>query len=231
MDSHPANTDDNNNNARDLNKFISENVQKVDGKFSIADSKLGSLSDVEKFAVNAELRRRTTESEYSKSQLANNTLRAELEAVASLAKPTIPQDVLDELEELKHTDADLWYEKKQKLEATLAEQETIARREAHQRAKTQTQSQILQDFNSTLDTPLTDEQLQYDIPPRYKKNVDDGKWTYIEMLEQTHRFLNNSSVAKPSAEPEVNLHSKPGGDTPGAPAKAAANTSYTDTIY
>lgn len=222
--SHPA-------EARDLNKFIGENAQKVDGKFSIDDSKLSELNDTEKFAVNAELRRRTTESEYSKSQLANSTLRAELDAVASLAKPTIPQDVLDELEELKHTDADLWYEKKQKLEAALRDQEAAARKEAHQRAKTQTQSQILQDFNSSLDNPLTDEQLQYDVPPRYKKNVEDGKWTYIEMLEQTHKFLNNGSVAKPDVEPEVNLHAKPGGAKPGVPAQNTADTSYTNTIY
>lgn len=223
-----------------VNEIISEKLVKhedgtygglkeVDGKQ--VPIKLGealkqlNLSEDKALAVTAEVRRRGTERAFTEINKAKIELEAELEVYKSLV-PTdlnISAEKQEQLDVLKYENPDKWFEEMSALKAELQnsfkEQTEKAISEAKQQAlvndSIEARSKTLEEFNASVSTPLTDEQLQFDIPPRLLKQVESGDLTFKEMLHKAHEYINGPKrVTNPDMVDEPSFNHTPGGINP-----------------
>jgi len=184
--------------------------------------------DEAKAKIDYEKRFKDTQGAYTKSQQALREAQAKLEA---LEKLTIPQVEVDEatrteLETLKYEDPDAWRAKVNQLESEAARkhQETLneAGRLAAQQAELERRAQVLEDFNRSHDIVITDEVIQYDVPPRITKRLESGDIGFEAYLEEVSQYLKTPKVVgdgnKILNQPDLN---KAGGDD--KPSMGAVN--------
>lgn len=151
--------------------------------------------DYKKKYEEAEKRRRDTQAAYTRGQQELKMLRAEREALEKqigTLNLSVQQD--EELEELKYKDPDAWRQRINELEqeAVAARQQAIsqATAEARRAAELERRAQVLQEFNSEHpDTPITDEVIANDIPPRITNKLEKGEVTFEEFLEEARNYL------------------------------------------
>ena len=216
-------------------------VKEVDGKqipvkLGEAIKELG-LSDDKAIAVVAEVRRRGTESAYTRERQKVLEMEAELKVYKDLVPKDLgmPKEKQEELDTLKFEDPDKWLtemtaiknaasaEFQKKTEEAVSE----AKREAVKQDTVAARAKQLEEFNSKTDKPLTDENLQYDIPPRLLTQLEKGEITFTEVLEKAHAFIyGNKAVANPDYTEEPSFEATPGGPTP-----QQANVNVEDTSY
>lgn len=239
-------------NALSVDEIISNNIVKhedgtyggvkeVDGKkiplkLGEAIKELG-LSEDKATAVRAEVRRRSTESAYTRERKRVLEMEAELKVYKDLVPKDlgIPKEKQEELDVLKFEDPDKWLTEMTAIKNAATAEFQKKTEEAISEAKLQAVKQDtvaarakqLEDFNSKTDKPLTDEQLQYDIPPRLTKQLEDGDITFAEMLEKAHAFINGTKVVtNPNYTEEPSFEATPGGSTP-----QQSNINVKDTTY
>lgn len=170
----------------------------------------------------AEKRRRDTQSAYTKGQQEISALKAEVEALKkelSNNSVVIPPEV----EELKYSDPDTYYLKRRELEMqsqtsmqariSEASQKAYAEQElAHRKA-------FLADFRSKhSDFELTDEFLELDVPPRFKKELEKTG-DFEKFIQDCYEWgkagkVYGSATKAPPKQPDL---SKLGGDSSSNP--------------
>ena len=123
------------------------------------------------------------------------------------AKLELSEKEKEELEELKQTDPDKWYQRlkelekrqeehKQKLLKEMTLQEAKAYRDAHY-------------------PHLTDEILNNEVPPRLQKAVETGSISFEEYLKEVDKIVKALKVVdNPQAPQQPDLTQVPGGSTP-----------------
>ena len=179
------------------------------------------ISDDKTLAVTSEIRRRNTESSFTRANQEKIELQAELEVYKKLVPTSlnITEEEQDALDELKYSDPDAWFDRVSDIKAKAREgfqtktQEAVdlARQDAIRNDTVASRERLLAEFNSNTATPLTDEQLQYDIPPRLTKQVETGELTFGEMIQKAHDFINGGKVAsQPAYEEEPSFDGTPG---------------------
>ena len=120
-------------------------------------------------------------------------LKAELSVLKTTAKPslTIDPQVQSELEDLKYSDPDAWRTRVNELE-TKANVEfnskiAEAKQLSSQQLELQRRANVLAQFQTEHpDVELTDELLHLDIPQRIVKELENGKVTYEEFLNNVY---------------------------------------------
>ena len=152
-----------------------------------------------------------------------NELKAELSVLKETAKPslTIDEQTQSELDDLKYSDPDAWRAKVNALEkqAKVEFNSKIdnAKQLSNQQLELQRRANILSQFQMAHpDVELTDELLNFDIPPRIVKELENGKVTYEEFLNNVYNYVitpkvigsNNKTLEQP------NLSKTGGDDTP-----------------
>ena len=152
-----------------------------------------------------------------------NELKAELSVLKETAKPslTIDEQTQSELDDLKYSDPDAWRAKVNALEkqAKVEFNSKIdnAKQLSNQQLELQRRANILSQFQMEHpDVELTDELLNFDIPPRIVKELENGKVTYEEFLNNVYNYVitpkvigsNNKTLEQP------NLSKTGGDDTP-----------------
>ena len=172
--------------------------------------------------IDYEKRFKDTQAAFTKSQQALREKEARLKALEKLTQPSLELDeaTKTELDTLKYEDPDAWRKRVNQLEfeATKKYQETVneAGKLAAQQAELERRSQVLAEFNkSHPDIAITDEVIQYDVPPRITKQLEDGKVTFEDFLTNVADYLKAPKVigdgnAVPPAQPDL---SKVGGDS------------------
>lgn len=172
--------------------------------------------------IDYEKRFKDTQAAFTKSQQALREKEARLKALEKLTQPSLELDeaTKTELDTLKYEDPDAWRKRVNQLEfeATKKYQETVneAGKLAAQQAELDRRSQVLAEFNkSHPDIAITDEVIQYDVPPRITKQLEDGKVTFEDFLTNVADYLKAPKVigdgnAVPPAQPDL---SKVGGDS------------------
>jgi len=157
--------------------------------------------DEAKAKIDYEKRFKDTQGAYTKSQQALREAQAKLEALEKLTVPQVEVDeaTKTELETLKYEDPDAWRAKVNQLEseAVRKHQETLdeAGRLAAQQAELERRAQVLEEFNrSHPDIALTDEVIQYDVPPRITKKLENGEVSFEAYLEEVKDYLQTPKV-------------------------------------
>jgi Skp family chaperone for outer membrane proteins len=169
--------------------------------------------------IDYEKRFKDTQGAYTKSQQALKEAQAKLEALEKLTVPKVEVDEATkaELEALKYEDPDAWRVKVNQLESEAARkhQDTLneAGRLAAQQAELERRAQVLEEFNRSHNINITDEVIQYDVPPRITKKLETGEVSFEAYLEEVVEYLAKPKVIGDGNEvleqPDLN---KIGGD-------------------
>lgn len=150
-------------------------------------------------------------------------LKAELSVLKTTAKPslTIDAQVQKELEDLKYSDPDAWRTRVNELE-TAANAEfnskiVEAKNHSSQQLELQRRANVLTQFqNEHPDVVFTDELLHLDIPQRIVKELENGKVTYEEFLNNVYNYVKTPKVIGSTTKTleQPNLSKTGGDDTP-----------------
>jgi hypothetical protein len=201
-----------------VNQVLKEIKVDDNGKFIYPEG----LDPAIRLAVAKEKAFRDTQAEFTRSRQELKQKEAELAALREqIAKYETPEANLTpeerkELEELKYINPDEWYKRMRALEAQAKEKvkEKLdeVQKEARQKTEAEIRKEILEEFNKSRETPLTQEVLELEIPPKYHKMVANGEISYIEFLEKAAAFLDAPKrVATPELETTTNIHTVPSG--------------------
>ena len=210
-----------------------------------ADSAAKPEPTVEELAEIAEKRRRDTQAAYTKSQQKLKAIEAEnaklKEQLEARLKVELTPEDQDRLDELKYEDLEAWREEMNKIEsrhisearANLDELTGEARKAAEQEFELERRRQVLEEFNASVETPITDEIIANEIPPRITKKLAEGTITFEEFLSEVSDYLGTGKVVKneivlnqPSLS-EMAGGSKPSNYKP----EASLSDSYSKTIF
>lgn len=124
---------------------------------------------------------------------------------------------LEPLEELKLENPEAW---RQKVNAMEIEKQNLLDQELHQAgvaASAQTElerrSEVLAEFNENHpDLVLTDEVIQWDVPPRFTQQLDEGKVSFEQYLKNVYEYLKAPKTAAGKQEQQTpNLNALGGG--------------------
>ena len=150
-------------------------------------------------------------------------LKAELSVLKTTAKPslTIDEQVQSELEDLKYSDPDAWRIRINELE-TAANTEfnskiAEAKNHSSQQLELQRRANVLAQFQTEHpDVVFTDELLHLDIPQRIVKELENGKVTYEEFLNNVYNYVKTPKVIGTTNKTleQPNLSKTGGDDTP-----------------
>lgn len=203
----------------DLTKTMDDN-----GKWTGAFSGLDELdiSSDKKDAVRSEMRRRHTDQTYTRNNQELIESRAEVAALKKLLPeaPNLSSEEQEELDSLKYSDPDAWHAKMNTLQSEADVNRSKATDDALSEARSNAtrtheinrRAEALDEFNkSNPETPLTDDQLQFDIPPRLIAQVEKGTLSFDEMLIKAHDFINGTKkIANPEYTEEPTFDGTPG---------------------
>lgn len=195
-----------------------------------------------RYAANAELRRRATQSSYTKSQQELKALQATNTALATnWEKDAINNLSLAdkaELDELKSQDPDAWRAKIGELElankAKFDEKVDGIAKEASQLTELEQRELELEEFNkANPDFVITDDVIANDVPPRITNQLKNGDITWTEFLNKAKNYVETpKSVPKTKVTQEPNLGDLRGGQEPTSEAKnKQSSADYSKEIY
>lgn len=203
----------------------------------------GTPEEVE-YAANAELRRRDTQSSYTKTQQTLKQTEAELKTVKKFSKPIpkveLTEEQREELDDLKLSNPEAWRVKINALENEAILKAEKEHKENLQEALTanelERRKSILETFNN--DNPnlvnLTDDVIDNDVPPRYKQRLEAGEITFEQFLEDVKTYLSQGKVVQKDnlENGQPNLSNVGGSSKPGQQAvEMDDTTTYETEIY
>jgi hypothetical protein len=208
-----------------VNETLKEIKVDDNGKFIYPDG----IDPMLKIAVANAKSFRDTQSAYTKTkeqlktlEAERNALKEELEKLYSPTAELSEQEKL-ELEELKITNPDQWYKRMRALEEASSKKIDEKLNEVTTKTKEQIIAEqrelALEEFNKTNDVKLTKENLEFDIPPRWHKQLQDGEITFEELLSKAAKFLGAPKKVKTEEAPQTTDLNKLGGSQ--APIKGA----------
>jgi len=198
-----------------------------------------------KFAATAEKRRRDTQSDYTKGRKASKSLEAENEELRKLlgnqAKVELSKEDQDRLEILKDEDPDAWRIEINKLEneASIKSRANLdgltgeAKKAAEDKFELDRRQQVLEEFNESAETPITEELIANEVPPRITKKLAEGTITFEEFLLEVTIYVGKGKVVKnEDTLDQPNLGDLGGGKTPDASkADQGLEAKYSDDTY
>lgn len=163
--------------------------------------KLDATPETTNSGVDFEKRFKDTQGAFTKSQQELKATRAKLEALEKLTAPTVELDsqTKEELDSLKYKDPEAWRAKINSLEEEAKrkhnEMLSEAGKQAALQAELESRAQILNDFNASHpDMQITDEVIQYDVPPRITKKLEQGEVSFEAYLEEVSNYLQAPKV-------------------------------------
>ncbi len=203
----------------------------------------GTSEEVQ-YMANLEKRRRDTqtslqdEKKITKQLTSENTKMAD--AWGSEVSKTLTPEQQTELEELKHTDPELWREKLNEHEETnkdkFKEKRESIKKEATEETELEQRTRLLTEHNeANPDYQLTDEVIANDLPPRISNKLKNGDVSFEEFLSEANAFLGTPKVVGDAGEKppaDIDLDDAGGSETPPASAvDANIAESYKNETY
>ena len=182
-----------------LVKEAINNRTEVDGKMQFAED----LDPAVKYAANAEVRFRDTQSAFTKGQQRLQALEAENTLLANTWAEEVSKQLTptqrEELEELKHTDQEAWREKinayEQENASRVKTKHDEIKTKATQETEVQQRARLLKEYNeANPDYALTDDVIDNDIPPRITKKLENGEITFEQFIDESKNFLSAGKV-------------------------------------
>ncbi len=177
-----------------------------------------------KAAIGATKSFRDTQSSFTKGQQDLKGAQAEAEAlreqIASTESPLngLSPEEQTQLAELKYTNPDEWYKRLQHLEAQKAGRVEEKFKEVREQATNKTAQEqridALKSFNeTTTGDKLTQVMLESEVPPRWIKEVGEGKLDFNEFLLRSQQLIfgNKVVVDQDKVDNPTNLNQAAGG--------------------
>jgi hypothetical protein len=223
-----------------VSSVVSSMKQDEKGNYKLPE---GDYSEEIKYAANAERRRRTTESNYSKTKLelkAQATLNDTLKnKIAEVSRPNLSAEEQAQLEELKFSDPDAWFKQKSELlskaNANLNTEISELTTAASQQAESDSRIQVLADYNVLHpDGKLTVELIADEIPPRISNKLSSGELSYDQFLVEAGQYIKTpKKVGGIAAKNSPNLGNAGGGAEPSAEAfgEEATSAAYKNMLF
>ena len=196
-------------------------------------------------AKKSDQRYRDTQSAFTKGQQSIKSLEAEnaelLKQLGNATQVTISEADQTELDALKYEDPEAWRRKlnsletsaKQEASANLGELTGKAREAAGQKFELDRRQQVLQTFNESAETEITEELIQNDVPPRITNKLANGEISFEEFLTQVTEYVGKGKVVgNPATTNQPNMGNLGGGNTPTnmKPEKTLSD-SYSGDLY
>ena len=222
-----------------VNEAIVATTKDNDGKLVLPEG----TDEATAFAVRSEIRRRDTQSAYTKSQQSNKALTAENDKLASSwesdAVSNLSNTEQARLEELKVQDPDMWRteiatiedakrvqfkEKRQAISVEASQGTELERREL----------QLVQFNKDNPDVQITDDVIQNDVPPRITRALENGDIQFDEYLDKVKSYLGKGKKLAPGTKaPEgPDFANARGSNTPTKEAVNAQNSNdYNKEIF
>lgn len=172
-----------------------------------------------KLLVAGEKKFRDTQRSYTKQQQSTKELEAEnrllKEKLSEAAKLDIPKEEAERLEELKFSNPDKWFEEMTALQSTpMTKYDDImseVKTKAGAEFELDRRIEVLKEFNTGRELPITPEVLDNDVPPRITKSLAEGKLSFEEYLSEVDSYLSKGkAVANPKAPSDTNLQNVSG---------------------
>lgn len=204
------------------------------------DTPNSNNSESQNQTIDWEKRYKDLQGDYQERAIALKQEKAKVESLEKLTTPRVELDkaTKDELDNLKFSDPDAWYAKKQELEmeALNKHKEAMSQvtTEAQLAAELERRTQVLADFNASHKLNISDETIQFDVPPRITKKLESGEITFEQFLQESAEFLKAPKVVGDGNNilNQPNLGNVGGDNTPTNSAISndiAAN--YNDIVY
>lgn len=219
----------------EVNRLLKE-TKVVDGKFEFADD----VNPWAKVAISNEKKFRDTQSGYTTATQDNKLLEAEVKVLkAKLAGNTGLSDEQNlELDNLKVTDPDAYFTKRTQFEAESAKQFDTELSDVRHKTSADLEMErrtgYLETFNSGREVKITNELLSSDVPPKFYTQLESGKVTFEQFLDNVAGYLDAPKVAGKKAD-EVsvtNLSDVSGGDTPSGERRFdSLEEAYSSTVF
>ncbi len=226
----------------DTQTLINDTIKTLDidekGKFIYP----GDMDPLLKAAIGATKSFRDTQASFTKGQQELKGAQAEAEALREqITQDESPLSGLSPeeqtaLAELKYTNPDEWYKRLQALEVQTSGRVEEKFKEVREKATHKTAQEqrldALETFNSQTEPEhkLTKEMLENDVPPRWIKEVGEGKLDFNEFLIRSQQLIfGNKVVNTPQVDNSTNLNSIPGGTKD--PGKPAEGINYQDVTF
>lgn len=227
--------------AAEVDKVVEQLTPNAEGKLELPEGV--TTSEEAMYAAKLEIRRRDTYSSYGKAKNENKALKAENTALATQwekdAMSVISQEDRAELAELKASDPDAWLAKveehKGQQKTKFKEKRALVSTEASKLTELELRTAHIEQYNS--DNPefvINDEVIASDVPPKYTKQLADGKINFEEFISKVSKFLKApKTLAKgESKEKEPNLSTEGGMSGPSKEAIVAnASESYKNVVF
>ena len=216
-------------NAQDVQTIINKAVKEV-----TVDEKTGKyiypegMDPVLKAAVAATKSYRDNQSGFTKSQQTLKEIEAERDALREqLATFTsksleLSPDEQTELDKLYTEDKEAWrhrmnmleQQSKDEIQDKLDSATEEARKKASGEFELERRYNYLDEFNSTRETPITEEVLDTEVPPRITNKLAKNEITFEEYLDEVAEYLDKGKVVtKASVEQTTDLNKVAGSNS------------------
>jgi hypothetical protein len=222
-----------------VNEVIASTTRDEAGKLVLPEGIDEGLA----YAARAEIRRKDTQSAYTKNQQRMKTLEAENEQLASSwerdAVSNLSSAEQARLEELKVQDPDSWRAEIGALEEAkrtkFKEQRQAISEEASKSTELERREAQLAQFNKdNPDLQITDDLINNDIPPRITRKLEKGEVSFEEYLAEVKSYLSKGKKIAPGtkAPDEPDFNGTRGSTTPTQEALAAQSSNdYNSEIF
>lgn len=220
-----------------VNELVGKMEQTDNGTWKLPDELSKDLSEEMQFAITAERRYRDTQGAFTRSQqeLKKQMAIAEgLEAKLLESEVALTKEQKFELNELKKTNPDAWRAKLNEYETknknVLSKELEKIRKESSNKGELEVRKELMAAWSKDTGIVLTDEIVDDELPPKFKKELEVGKITFEQFLEKAGNFLTSQKVIQNSEEStendEKNLSEVAGGREP---SKAAQEGDFDQT--
>jgi len=220
-----------------VNELVSQMVKGDDGKWNLPEDVVEGLDESTLLAVTSERRYRDTQSAYTKSR--QEFKRQEAVAVGLKERLLNSEVVLTkeqkfELNELKKIDPDAWRVKLNEFETAAkttlkTELEEIAEKSAN-KGELEIRKEQMAAWSKNTGIELTNKIVETELPPRFMKELEEGKITFEQFLDKAGKFLKAEKVIE-GADEDVDDNTKDLGKIAGTsePTKQAQEGDFEET--
>jgi len=190
-----------------VNELTNQMVQGEDNKWVLPEEVAKDLDEPTLFAVTSERRYRDTQGAFTKAQqnakkqeaIATGLQERLLESEVALTK-----EQKFELNDLRKTDPEAWRTKLNEYEEVNKTTLKTELEEIRTKSSTKGELEIRQDqmaaFSKETGIELTDQVVANDLPPRYIKELEDGKVTFEQFLDKAGKFIKADKTIQGSGD-------------------------------
>jgi hypothetical protein len=207
----------------EVNRLLKETKVTEDGKFEYpADTPAWA-----KVAIANEKKFRDTQSTFTKTAQEKKLIEAENEALKSklAAMTALTEEQQSELELLKHSDPEAYFDKRTEYEANATNQFDTELAEV--RTKTAAELELerreryITDFNANREVKITQELIDSEVPAKFLRQLENNETTFEEFLTSVASYVDTPKVVgkKEDVTQVTNLSEVAGGTTPSAEKK------------